>query len=147
MWKSIYQGAIIMLLTFWLFENSFTEIVTITFTALILIELLNINTALTRMNKIVCVSQVFTLVIYFLSIWLLRDVIVVSAIDFAFLKNVAIIVLLSWGPIQLLKVLRMRFDPTENEKIMKRIKWVFDRIFHMFFQSLINYFSFYFLYY
>lgn len=111
-----------MLLTFWLFENSFTEIVTITFTALILIELLNINTALTRMNKIVCVSQVFTLVIYFLSIWLLRDVIVVSAIDFAFLKNVAIIVLLSWGPIQLLKVLRMRFDPTENEKIMKRIK-------------------------
>lgn len=120
-WKSIYQGAIIMLLTFWLFENSFTEIVTITFTSLILSELLNINTALTRMNKIVCVSQVFTLIIYFLSIWLLQDIIVVSAINIGFLKNVAIIVLLSWGPLQLLKMLRMRLDPTENEKIMKRI--------------------------
>ena len=101
-----------MLLTFWLFEDSFTEIVTITFTALILSELLNINTALTRMNKIVCVSQVLTLIIYFLSVWLLRDIIVVSVIDFAFLKNVSIIVLLSWGPLQLLKVLRMKFDPT-----------------------------------
>lgn len=73
------------------------------------------------MNKIVCVSQVFTLILYFLSIWLLRDVIVVSAINVAFLKNVAIIVLISWGPLHLLKILRMRFDPTENEKIMKRI--------------------------
>lgn len=95
---------------------------TITFTSLILSELLNINTALTRMNKIVCASQVLTLVVYFASIWLLRDIIVVSVIDAAFLKNVAIIVLLSWGPLQLLKVLRMRLDPTENEKIMKRIK-------------------------
>lgn len=103
-----------MLLSFWLFENSFTNIVTITFTALILSELLNINTALTRMNKIVLASQILTLVIYFASIWLLRDIIVVSVIDFTFLKNVAIVVLLSWGPLQLLKIVRMRFDPTEN---------------------------------
>ena len=74
------------------------------------------------MNKIVCVSQIFTLVIYILSIWLLGDVIVVSAINFEFVRNVAIIVLFSWGPIHLLKMIRMRIDPTENEKIMKRIK-------------------------
>lgn len=85
---------------------------TITFTALILSELLNINTALTRMNKIVCVSQILTLIVYFVSIWLLRDIIVVSVINVSFLKNVAIIVLLSWGPLQLLKILRMRLDPT-----------------------------------
>lgn len=66
------------------------------------------------MNKIVCVSQILTLIVYFLSIWLLKDVIDVSAINFEFVKNVAIIVLLSWGPLQLLKVLRMKFDPTEN---------------------------------
>ena len=113
-WKSIYQGAIIMLLCFWLFENSFTEIVTITFTALILSELLNINTALTRMNKIVLTSQILTLIVYFASIYFLRDIIDVSVIDAAFLKNVAIIVLVSWGPLQLLKVLRKRLDPTEN---------------------------------
>lgn len=101
-----------MLLCFWLFENSFTEIVTITFTALILSELLNINTALTRMNKIVFASQILTLIVYFASIYFLRDIIDVSVIDAAFLKNVAIIVLVSWGPLQLLKVLRKKFDPT-----------------------------------
>lgn len=72
-WKSIYQGAIIMLLTFWLFEKSFTTVVTITFTALIFSELLNINTTLTKLNKIVCLSQILTLAIYIVSIILLRE--------------------------------------------------------------------------
>lgn len=42
----------------------------------------------------------------------------VSVIDVAFIKNVTIIVLLSWGPLQLIKIMRRRFDPTENEKVM-----------------------------
>lgn len=121
-WKSIYQGAVIMLLTFWLFEKSFTTVVTITFTALIFSELLNINTTLTQMNRIVFLSQIFTLLIYIVSIVLLREQIDLSAIDLNFVKNVAIIVLVSWGPLQLAKLLRVRFDPTENEKIMRSIK-------------------------
>ena len=121
-WKSIYQGAIIMLLSFWLFEKSFTTIVTITFTALIFSELLNVFTALTKWSKVVCLSQLFTLILYIVSIVVLRQTIDVSVIDAEFVKNVAIIVLLSWGPMQLIKVLRMRFDPTENEKVMLDIK-------------------------
>jgi phospholipid-translocating ATPase len=121
-WKSIYQGAVIMLLTFWLFEKSFTTVVTITFTALIFSELLNINTTLTHMNRIVFLSQVFTLLIYVGSIVVLREQIDLSVIDINFIKNVAIIVLFSWGPLQLAKLLRVRFDPTENEKIMRSIK-------------------------
>ena len=111
-----------MLLSFWLFEKSFTTIVTITFTALIFSELLNVFTALTKWSKVVCLSQLFTLILYIVSIVVLRQTIDVSAIDAEFVKNVAIIVLLSWGPMQLIKVLRMRFDPTENEKVMLDIK-------------------------
>lgn len=40
--KSIYQGGIIMVLAMVLFEDSFINIVGITFTALILAELLNV---------------------------------------------------------------------------------------------------------
>jgi phospholipid-translocating ATPase len=97
-------------------------VVTITFTALIISELLNINTTLTHMNKIVILSQLFTLVIYVVSIVLLREQIDLSVIDGPFIKNVAIIVLISWGPLQIAKLLRIRFDPTENEKIMRNIK-------------------------
>lgn len=70
-----------MLLTFWIFEKSFSNIVTITFSALIISELLNINTTLTKMNKIVFLSQIFTLLIYVVSIIIFRNVINLSLID------------------------------------------------------------------
>jgi phospholipid-translocating ATPase len=110
-----------MLLSFWLFEDSFTHIVTITFSSLIIIEILNTHTVISHFNKIVFVSQIFTLLIYFGSIMLFRDQIDVAAIDLVFLQKVAIIVLVAWGPIQVIKVLRKKFDPTESERIMKTV--------------------------
>jgi len=41
--SSVYQGGMIMLLAIVLFEDSFINIVSITFTALILAELLNVG--------------------------------------------------------------------------------------------------------
>mmetsp|Transcript_16382 Transcript_16382/g.22462 ORF Transcript_16382/g.22462 Transcript_16382/m.22462 type:complete len:186 (+) Transcript_16382:2581-3138(+) len=41
-WKSIFQGCIIMLGTIMFFSESFTNLVTITFTALIITEILNV---------------------------------------------------------------------------------------------------------
>jgi hypothetical protein len=53
---------------------------------------------------------------------LLKDVIDLSSIDLQFTQRVAIIVALSWGPIQAMKIVRKKIDPTENEKIMKNMK-------------------------
>ena len=121
-WTSIYQGAIIMLLTFWLFKSSFTSVVTITFTALILSEILNVFTTLNKWSKIVIINQLITLLIYVGSIIFLREMIDVSVIDLDFGKKVAIITLCSWGPVQIMKWWRVRMNPTEAEKIMKSIK-------------------------
>jgi phospholipid-translocating ATPase len=85
------------------------------------LELLNVNTELTSFSKIVFVSQILTFVVYILSIVLLKDVIDLASIDLQFVQRVAIIVALAWGPIQVMKVVRKRIDPTENEKIMKNI--------------------------
>lgn len=51
-----------------------------------------------------------------------REYIDLSIVDGEFAKRVAVIVLVAWAPMQIAKVLRMRYDPTENEKIMKEIK-------------------------
>lgn len=64
------------------------------------------------MNRIVFLSQILTLVIYIISIIFLREQIDLSVIDVNFIKNVAIIVIFSWGPLQMVKLIRMRFDPT-----------------------------------
>jgi hypothetical protein len=53
---------------------------------------------------------------------LLRRTIDVSLIDANFVKNVAIVVLFSWGPLHIIKLLRVKLDPTENEKVMRDIK-------------------------
>ena len=111
-----------MFLSFTLFENTFIDIVTITFTALIIIELLNVYTTLTRINKIVLISQILTFVVYIASIILFQQYIDVSVMDFAFAKKVALIVVLSWLPMHMVKLIRQKYDPTENEKIMKDIK-------------------------
>jgi len=46
LWKSIYQGSVIMTFSFLFFQNGFLHLVTVTFTSLILIELLNVLTEL-----------------------------------------------------------------------------------------------------
>lgn len=101
-----------MFLGFWLFEESVVQIVTITFTSLILLELLNVYTELTSFNLIVFISQVLTFAVYILSIIFLKDQIDVAAIDLVFVQRVAIIVACAWGPISIMKCIRRRVEPT-----------------------------------
>ena len=58
-----------MFLGFWLFEESVVQIVTITFTSLIILELLNIYTELTSFSIIVFISQI--LKFGFFIIWII----------------------------------------------------------------------------
>jgi phospholipid-translocating ATPase len=44
LWKSIFQGTCILMMGLFMFRDSFANIVMITFTALILIEILNVYT-------------------------------------------------------------------------------------------------------
>jgi phospholipid-translocating ATPase len=62
-----------MFLGFWLFEESVIQIVTITFTSLIILELLNIYTELTSFSMIVFISQMLTFGLYIISIVFLND--------------------------------------------------------------------------
>lgn len=70
-WKSIYQGSVIILFALMFFNDSYTNIVTITFTSLIFIELLNVYTQITKYTFQMVLMQVATGVTYFMSIVLL----------------------------------------------------------------------------
>jgi phospholipid-translocating ATPase len=61
-----------MLATVILFNESFTNIVTITFSALIVTELLNVYSVVNKPNWKMIVASVFTFAIYILSIAFLR---------------------------------------------------------------------------
>ena len=87
MWvfTSVYQGGTIMLLTIFLFDNNLINIVTITFTALILTELLNVAFEIHKWTKVMVLSEIMTLAVYFISMLILKDYFdILSKIRFRF---------------------------------------------------------------
>jgi phospholipid-translocating ATPase len=106
-----------MVLSLMLFEQSFVRIVTITFTSLIISEILNVATTIHRLNKWIISSQILTLILYALSLIFLKNYIDTSKIDIDFLWKVLVIVGVSWTPIHLAKCIIRRISPTEEDRI------------------------------
>lgn len=121
-WKSLYQAIIIMWLSLYVFDHAFLKIVTITFSCLILTEFLNLYTVLNSLHIFMIVSQVFSVLIYFLSIWTLRSMLDVSYISWMFLLKVLVITAISFVPLYVLSWLRRKLDPTDYEKVMRNVK-------------------------
>lgn len=62
---SVYQGGIIMILSLLLFESEFLHIVAISFTALVLNELIMVALEITTWHTYMVLSEVATALIYF----------------------------------------------------------------------------------
>lgn len=102
MWMSIYQGSVIILATVLFFNDSYSNIVTITFTSLIFIELLNVYTQINKYSFQMMLMQVATGVTYFMSIVLLQEYFDTSYINSIFITKVALVTLVTWLPLHIL---------------------------------------------
>ena len=120
--KSFYQGSVIIILALVLFpENSFTNIVSITFTSLIFTELLNVMTEIDKFHWAMGISEIVTGIIYLLSMFALKtyfDLYYLFSLDF--LLRVVVITVLSWLPLHLAKKIMIHFDPPDYDKIKIR---------------------------
>lgn len=112
-WVSVYQGIVIMVMGLLLFEQSFVRIVTITFTALIISELLNVFTTIHTINRYIIGAQIATILIYWVSLLLFRNYLDTSRIDSDFLYKVGLIVCVSWLPIYIARCLKKKIAPSE----------------------------------
>merc|ERR1711939_1070296 len=65
---SLYQGGAIMLASLILFENEFLHIVSISFTALVINELIMVAVEITTWHTVMVISEVITLALYIASI-------------------------------------------------------------------------------
>ena len=96
------------------FDQSFVNIVTITFTTLICIEMLNILSEVTQIRRMMVISIILTLLIYIASIIIFRQYILVSYIDGTFILKVCILTLVTWLPLQVFNKVMMKCDPTQE---------------------------------
>lgn len=71
--SSIIVGGVIMLLGFWLFQSQLIHVVAITFTALVLTELLMVALTIRTWHLIMIASEIVTIAIYIASLVLLQD--------------------------------------------------------------------------
>jgi phospholipid-translocating ATPase len=116
-WISIYQGSVIMLFSIIFFNDSFVNIVSITFTALIFIELLNVFTQVQKLKSKIMLSALFTIIIYLASILFFRNYFDLSAFTLQFIIKVIIITAICWLPVHLLKRIIEKISPSEESKV------------------------------
>ncbi|KAF9049632.1 protein transporter [Hymenopellis radicata] len=109
---SLYQGAAIMIMSLVLFENEFLHIVSISFTALILNELIMVALEITTWHLYMAVSEIVTLFLYVISLHLSF----VVTLDFGW--KVAVIVAISAMPLWIIKLIRSRVAPAAYSKLL-----------------------------
>jgi len=110
--KSVYSGGVIMLSAILLFEESFLNIVSITFTALILTELIMVAIEIHTWHCLMISAQVATIVCYVASLFLLKsyfDITYILTLNFGL--KVLITTLVSCVPVTLGKYLNRKLAP------------------------------------
>ncbi len=115
---SIYQGGVIMFGALLLFEDEFIHVVSISFTALILTELIMVALTIRTWHWLMIIAEFASLAIYILSLIVLKDFFDAEFIRTAgFMWRTATITAISCVPLYIWKCLRKRFSPTSYQKL------------------------------
>ncbi|KAL4246411.1 Phospholipid-transporting ATPase [Abortiporus biennis] len=116
---SLYQGAAIMIMSLVLFENEFLNIVAISFTALILNELIMVALEITTWHVYMVISEVVTLFFYAISMAFLQEYFDLAfVLSGRFAWKVAVIVAISAFPLYIIKLIRSRIAPAASSKLL-----------------------------
>ena len=119
---ALFQGSFIFLISLTYFYESEANLVLITFSALILIELLNVYTMINFLKLYMLLGTAVTLASYIISIYLLNGYFEVTYITWQFTYQILLVALGAWLPVHLLKILFQNWIPTEQQKILKQEK-------------------------
>ena len=117
--KSIYQAGMIMFLAIFLFEqNIYLKIVTVTFSVLIFVEILNVYTEIQKFHMFMVASLIGTAVTYSLTLWLcpnILDVYFIFTPDIIW--RIAAIAVACWLPFYLCSIIKKKCFPEQYEKL------------------------------
>ena len=117
--KSVVQSGIILFGAMILFkEHLFLKIVTVTFTALIYLEILNVYMEINKFHRFMGVALISTCAVYTLSLWLLPHVLDISYVFEAdTFWRILLISVFAWAPFYIANRLKKFFFPQEIEKL------------------------------
>uniref|UniRef100_A0A8B9HRB2 Phospholipid-transporting ATPase n=1 Tax=Astyanax mexicanus TaxID=7994 RepID=A0A8B9HRB2_ASTMX len=115
---SVYQGGILMYGALVLFDQEFVHVVAISFTALVLTELLMVALMVRTWHWLMVVAEFFSLGCYLASLAFLNEYFDLSFITTrTFLWKVCVITLVSCLPLYIIKYLKRKFSPPSYSKL------------------------------
>ena len=95
------------------FYESFSNVVLITFSSLIIIELLNVYSQVNVIKLMMVMSSLLTLVVYIFTILALKNYFDFSYITPTFGQKILMVTFASWFPLYFIQFLMTRCNPTE----------------------------------
>ncbi|XP_049849914.1 probable phospholipid-transporting ATPase IIB isoform X2 [Schistocerca gregaria] len=115
---SIYQAGMIMLITLILFNNSLHSIVTITYTALIFAQLLNIAFEIYHWDWRIIATEIGSFLIYAISIVVLKSTFdVLFIFNITFIWKILVITSVATIPIYIVRFVKKKCDPPAYSKL------------------------------
>ena len=119
LFKSIFQACVIMFGSIILFEDTiFLKIVTVTFTALIYLEILNVYLEINKYHWFMWISFGSTLLVYLLTIGLLNNYLDIYFIfEWGTFFKIPLIAVISWAPFFIGSFIKKKFFPETIEKL------------------------------
>ena len=121
LFKSIYQSGVIMFCSFLFFpDNIFLKIVTVSFTALIYLEILNVYMEINKFHWFMWVALVSTCIIYTLTLWLFDYYLdVYFVFKWSIFWRIIVIALIAWAPFYIGTRIKKLLFPQTIEKLNK----------------------------
>eukprot|EP00118_Oscarella_pearsei_P009119 m.50700 g.50700 ORF g.50700 m.50700 type:complete len:1112 (+) comp34080_c0_seq24:19-3354(+) len=117
---SIYQGGIIMYGALLLFDSEFIHIVAITFTSLILTELLMVALTIRTWHRLMILAELASLAIYVVSLFFFSEYFDSNFLKtWSFIWKVVVITVVSCLPLYILKYLRKKYAPPIYSKLQQ----------------------------
>ena len=119
--KSIFQSCIIMCGAIFLFgEHIFLKIITVSFTSLIYLEILNVYMEIKKFHKFMVIALFATFSVYTLCLWLLPSVLDIAYIfQLDTVWKILVISVVAWIPFFIVSRVKKYFFPKEIEKLNK----------------------------
>eukprot|EP00761_Pharyngomonas_kirbyi_P013462 gb/GECH01013491.1/.p1 GENE.gb/GECH01013491.1/~~gb/GECH01013491.1/.p1 ORF type:complete len:1089 (+),score=243.03 gb/GECH01013491.1/:1-3267(+) len=116
--KGVYQGGVIMLLAILLFENSFIRIVSITFTALILTELIMVACEVHKLNLFILLAELVSIAMYFCSVLLLPTYFDIPFVfSWGFWWRTILLTVASLAPVYVVQFIEKKLFPPPYAKL------------------------------
>lgn len=115
---SIYQGGAIMIVSLYVFERELINILSISFTALILNELIMVALEITTWHVYMVMAEILSLLLYCVSMAFLPEFFDLNfVLSSSFVWKTAIIVAVSSLPLYIIKFVRQRISPPAYSKL------------------------------